>query len=124
MAKHQVVYASAARTATPTAVTVQTGRYKFVDIVVDVTAATSTPSVVCTIDGLDPVSGKYYNLLTSAAFTESGVPFTRVLRVGPGLVAASNLTIGYALPGVIRVTMTHGDSDSITYSVAATLMVG
>jgi hypothetical protein len=77
---------------------------------------------VCTVDGYDPVSGKYYNLITSAALTDSGAPYTRVLRVGQGLTASANLTVLDVLPSTIRVTMTHGDADSITYSVAATLV--
>ncbi len=121
MGKHQAVYASAARTATPTAVTVQVGRYNHLHLAIDVTAITSTPSVVCTIDGLDPVSGKYYNLLTSAALTESGVPYTRVLKIGPGLPVTANVSANDVLPDTIRITMTHGDSDSITYSVGANL---
>jgi hypothetical protein len=87
-----------------------------------VTAVTATPSVVITVDALDPVSGKYYNLITSAALTDSGSPYTRVLKVGPGLTASANLIVNDVLPSTIRVTMTHGDTDSITYSVAATLM--
>lgn len=122
MAKHVSVYASAARTATPTAVTVPAGRYNWLHLVIDVTAVTSTPSVVCTIDALDTISGKYYNLLTSAALTESGAPYTRVLKVGPGLPVTANLSANDVLPSTIRVTMTHADSDSITYSVGATLM--
>ena len=122
MAKHISVYASAARTATPTAATVQVGRYKALHLVIDVTAVTATPSVVCTIDAQDPVSGKWYNLLTSAALTEAGAPYTRVLKIGRGLTAAANLTANDVLPSVLRVTMTHGDADSITYSVAATLI--
>ena len=121
MGKHQTVYASAARTATPTAVTLQSGRYNYLHLVIDVTAVTATPSVVCTIDGLDPISGKYYNLLTSTAMTDAGSPYTRVLKLGPGLTAAANLTALEVLPDTIRVTMTHGDADSITYSVGANL---
>jgi hypothetical protein len=122
MAKHVTVYPSAARTATPTAVTVPVGRYSALHLVIDVTAATATPSVVCTIDALDPVSGKYYNLLTSAALTESGVPYVRVLKIGKGLPVTANLSANDVLPSTVRVTMTHADSDSITYSVAATLV--
>jgi len=121
MGKHTTVYASAARTATPTAVTFPAGRYNFLHLSIDVTAATATPSVVCTVDGLDTVSGKYYNLLTSAALTESGVPFTRVLKIGPGLPVTANVSANDILTDTIRVTMTHADSDSITYSVGANL---
>lgn len=122
MAKHVSVYASAARTATPTAVTVPTGRFNALHLVIDVTAVTATPSVVCTIDGYDPISGKYYNLLTSAALTDAGAPYTRVLKIGRGLPVTANLSANDVLPSVVRVTMTHGDADSITYSVAATLI--
>lgn len=121
MGKHQTVYASAARTATPTAVTVQVGRYNYLHLACDVTAVTATPSVVVTIDGLDPVSGKYYNLLTSAALTDSGSPYTRMLKIGPGLPVTTNVSANDVLPDTIRITMTHGDSDSITYSVGANL---
>lgn len=121
MPKNVTVYASAARTATPTAVTVSTGRYNWLHVVCDVTAVTATPSVVVTIDALDPLSGKYYNLLTSAALTDSGSPYTRVLKIGPGLPVTANVSANDVLPGTIRVTMTHGDTDSITYSVAANL---
>jgi hypothetical protein len=121
MGKHQTVYASAARTATPTAVTVQVGRYNYLHLAIDVTAVTSTPSVVCTVHGLDPVSGKYYLMLTSAAQTDSGAPYTTVLKIGPGLPVTANISANDILPDTIRVTMTHGDSDSITYSVGANL---
>jgi hypothetical protein len=122
MAKHVSVYASAARTATPTAATVPVGHYSALHLVIDVTAAAATPSVVCTVDGYDPVSGKYYNLLTSAALTESGAPYTRVLKIGRGLPVTANLSANDVLPSTLRVTMTHADGDSITYSVAATLI--
>lgn len=121
-AKHVTVYASAARTATPTAVTIPTGRYKYLDLVIDTTAHASTPSVTVAIDGYDTVSGKYYNLLTSAA--QDGTAQTTVIRVGPGLAASSNVVADYALPSTIKVTCTHSDSDSITYSVGAHLMAG
>lgn len=122
MGKSVAVYASAARTATPTAQTIAVGSYSALHLVIDVTAATATPSVVCTVDAYDPVSGKYYNLLTSAALTESGAPYTRVLKIGKGLTASANLVANDVLPNAIRVTMTHGDADSITYSVAASLV--
>lgn len=120
--KNVTAYASAARTATPTAVTVPVGRYNFARVVIDVTAITSTPSVVCTIDAYSPTSGKYHNLLTSAALTESGVPYTRVLTLGPNMPVTANVSANTVLPDTLRVTMTHGDADSITYSVAVELM--
>lgn len=119
MSKHVTVYASAARTATPTAVTVATGRYNYLTVVVDVTASAATPSVVLTIDGYDTVSGKYKTLLTSAAFT--GSTETRRFTISPSTVAVANLAANDILSDTIRITMTHGDADSITYSVGAHL---
>ena len=86
---------------------------------IDVTAISATPSVTFTIQGKDDLSGKYYTILASAAITGTG---TTVLRVYPGLTAAANLTANDVLPGTWRLITTHGDADSITYSVGASLI--
>ena len=112
----QTIYASAARTATPTAVNVASKGRQRLHLVIDVTAVAATPSVVATIDGYDSLSGKYYNLLTATAITATG---TTVLKIGPGLAASANSSATDFLPGTWRLTMTHADADSITYSVAA-----
>jgi hypothetical protein len=108
-----VIYASAARTATPTAVTKRVDRYRGLLLTVDVTAVTATPSVVVTIDGVTS-SGAVYNIITSAAITATG---RTVLRVFPGATAAANVAVNDTLPQTLKVTLTHGDADSITYSV-------
>lgn len=112
------MYASEARTATPTAPQIVTEHADMLVVVIDVTAVDLTPSVVPTIDGLDPVSGQWFNLLTGAAITAIG---TTVLRVGRGATAVSNEAANDAIPFVTRVVMTHADADSITYSVSAML---
>lgn len=114
----QTLYASASRTNTPTAVVVNTRRARALDLVVDVTTFSATPSVVATVDGFDSLSGQYFNLVTSAACTNT---VTRVLQVGPALTASASASNAY-LPDQVRVTMTHGDNDAITYSVAAHLL--
>jgi hypothetical protein len=75
--------------------------------------------VVVTVDALDSLSGKAVNLLTSAAITAVS---TTTLNIGPGLTAAANLVANAFLGDSVRVTLTHGDADSITYSVAAHLI--
>ena len=82
---------------------------------INVTATSATPSVVFTIDGQDPISGAAYNILTSAAITATGLT---VLRVHPALSAAANTIAKDMLPAAVKVTATHADSDSITYSVS------
>ena len=110
-----VAYASAARTATPTAVTLPTGGNRGCHVVINVTAVTATPSVVPTIDGVDSVTGTAYNLLTGLAITATGIT---VLKIAPGIGTIANAAASDVLPNNIRLTMTHGDADSITYSVS------
>lgn len=114
----KVLYASAARTATPTAVEINTSRAKALRIVVDATAVTSTPSVVVTIDGKDNTSGKYYNILTGVAIATVS---TNVLTIALGATVAANASASAPLPDVVRVTFTHGNANSITYSASAHL---
>lgn len=111
------VYTSAARTATPTRVIFANHQNATgVVLVVDVTAAASTPSVVFKLQGYDRVSGKYWDILESAAITGVG---TTVLKVYPGLTAAANTVASDVLPVEWAVLATHADGDSITYSVTA-----
>jgi hypothetical protein len=116
--KETNVYASVARTATPTAVNVATQGRSCLHLIIDVTATTSTPSVVPTIDALDNLSGKYYNLLTGVAITATG---TTVLKIGRGIGQLTNIAAADMLPGTFRVTMTHADANSMTYTVNAIL---
>lgn len=112
------IYASAARTATPTAVTKRVDRYKGCILIIDATAITATPSVVVTIEGV-AASGNKYTILTSAAITATG---RTALRVYPGITASANVAVSDVLPQTIVITLTHGDADSITYSVDLVLI--
>jgi len=107
-------FASAARTATPTAVTLAAHRATSIAVVIDCTASSSTPSVVFTVAGVDTLSGKAYTLLASAAITGTG---TTVLQIGPGLPVTTNVSANAPIPDSIRISPVHGDADSITYSV-------
>ena len=113
------VLESAARTATVASRDQVNWHGKGLHLVIDVTAVTATPSVVFTIQGKDVTSGKYYTILASAAITGTG---TTVLRVHPALTAAANLVANDILPLHWRVNAVHGDADSITYSVAASVV--
>lgn len=113
----QTVYASAARTATPTTFEGQKPQWaRGLHLVIDATAFSATPSIVFTIQGYSPLGDDAYTILASAAITGTG---TTVLRVYPGLVVAANLAANDVVPARWRVTAVHGDADSITYSVAA-----
>ncbi len=106
---------SAARTATNSS-SPQTNRgWRGIRVFVNVTAAVDTPSVVFTIEVADPLSGVYTALLTSAAITGTG---HHLLEVAPGITPVANLAVAKQVGRTWRVTATHADSDSITYSVA------
>jgi hypothetical protein len=109
--KPEVIFASAARTATSSATMPCRATEGF--FYIDVTAITASPSVVFTIAGVSP-SGTEHTILVSAAITGTGLT---VLRVSPQLTAAANTIAKDMLPHAIKVTATHGDADSITYSV-------
>lgn len=82
--------------------------------IIDVTAVTATPSVVFTIQGVEPISGNVYTILASAAITATG---TTVLRVHPSLTASANAIAKDILPMGINIAAVHADADSITYSI-------
>jgi len=119
LAQHVGVFRSAARTATHSSPDISNYSGTGMVAVIDATAITATPSVVFTIEGKDPTSGKYYTILASAAIVATG---TTVLRVHPDLTAATNTVAKDMVPAVWRITATHGDADSITYSVGVSLI--
>lgn len=104
MGVRKTIYASAARTATPTALVFNMSQRTKLRLFVDATAITSTPSVVVTVDVQDPTSGKYMNVLTASAITA---------------VSSTALALIDGLTGLVKVTVTHGNANSITYSIGA-----
>ena len=114
------ILASAARTATNQSADIVNYNGKGLHLVIDVTAASATPSVVFTIQGKDALSGKYYTILASAAVT--GIS-TTVLKVNPGITVAANASVSDLLPRTWRVDATHADADSITYSIGASVIL-
>ncbi len=118
--RRRTLYASAARTASPTAVTqTNSAGERGAHIIIVVSAVAATPSVVPTIEAYDSLSDSWYTLLTGSAITATG---TTILKIYPGIAVNANATASDILPPVWRVSMTHADSDSITYSVAAVVM--
>lgn len=110
------VLPSSARTATPDTHEFELpAGVKYLTLVIDITAVTATPLVTVTVAGVDRISGKTWTVLASAVL---GTVATTLLRVGPALTAAVNLVANDMVPSVIRITSSHGDADSATYSIA------
>lgn len=114
------VLQSAARTASVNSDDFENMNGRGVKVVIDATAAAATPSVVFTIQGKDLASGKYYDILSSAAITGTG---TTVLTVYPGTTASANVVANDVLPRTWRVKAVAGDADSLTYSVGASTIL-
>lgn len=110
------VYPSVARTATPTPVIVALDEeVDAVEVLINATALAATPSVTFAIQEQDD-AGNWVSILTSAALTTAAPTAVRLL-VGKNVTAAANLAAQAILPKVIRIVPTHGNGDSITYSV-------
>lgn len=111
--------ASAARTVTTSSPDITNYNGDGAIVILRVSAITTAPSLVVTIEGKDPVSGVYYALNAApVAVTAVG---TYVYEVGEG--ASSGPTGGVTqrtagqLPRTFRITVTHGNANSVTYSV-------
>jgi hypothetical protein len=113
------ILTSGARTTTQTGADQTNVNARGLDVILDVTNA-GTGSVTVEIDGKDPVSGKYYPLLTGAAVTSNS---TNIYRVYPGLTASANAVANDILPRTWRVVVTANNANSVTYSVGATLVL-
>jgi len=113
--------ASAARTATASSPDQTNYNARGVIVTLRATASAATPSIVLTIEA--KMGAVYETLLTAAAVTEAGV-HTHIVYPGVAAAAGDVTTVaGYPLPRTWRVTVTHADTDSITYSVVASLIL-
>lgn len=114
----QSVLAGTAAAAGANGADVPAGSSVGVLLVVDITAITgTTPTLTVTLQGKDPVSGKYYTILVSAALNAIG---TTVLRVHPSLTPAVNLVANDVLPAVYRaISAIGGTTPAVTYTVSA-----
>jgi hypothetical protein len=96
--------------------------HKGVIVTFAVSAVTSTPSLVLTIECYDYASGTWVVLLTATtvttAVTTSYIVYPGVGALGEGVTE----TIGYPLPKTWRVSVKHENTNSATYSVGACMI--
>jgi hypothetical protein len=88
-------------------------------VIFDMTVV-GTGSVTVTIQGKDPVSGKYFTLLAGAAVVTN---VTNVYTVYPGVAVAANVSASDVLPRTWRVITTANNANATTYTVAAAVIV-
>lgn len=90
--------------------------WKGAHVIINISSFTAG-SVTPHIQGKDPVSGVYYDLLVGTALTATG---TTVLKVYPGIAATANAAASDLLPQVWRVQLV-GSSANMVLSVGANL---
>ena len=105
--------ASAAYTATQNSQDMVFENLIGVHVIIDVTAVT-TGTLTPKIQGKDPASGKYYDVLVGAAISGTG---TTVIKVYPGIAPSASAAAQDILPRTWRVVLTKSDASSWTYSV-------
>lgn len=123
-----VLLAPAARYSTPPAITVtnesngvtikdikgaKQGQLTNFHLIVDVTSITSSQSIQVAIEGLDPASGKYYELIDIAALEVVG---TTIYRLGRDILYDVNSEQD-AIPYAMRLSFTHANASIVNYSV-------
>lgn len=113
------IFASAAHTTTQTSADQTNYNARGVVVVLDMTVV-GTGSVTLEIDGKDPVSGKYYAILTGATVTSNS---TNVYTVYPSNTVTANVSASTVLPRTWRVKVTANNANSATYSVGAMLVL-
>ena len=107
---------SGARTSTYTSNDQYRTTYRGVHVILNVTAVPGVETLTMKLQGLDNVSGSYYDLLVGNASATTGMT---VLKIMPGAAAAANSIAADSLPDVWRVIVTHSAAGSFTYSVSA-----
>lgn len=109
---------SAARTTTQTSADQTNFNHTKLVVILDMTVV-GTGSVTLTINGKDPASAKYYNLLTGAAVTTN---VTNVYTLALGVTAVANTTVNAFIPRIFQIVVTANNANTATYSVGYSLV--
>jgi len=106
----------AARTATVSTPDQTSKSFRGVKLLANVTAVAGGENVVFTIQGKDPISGKYYSILSTPEITSTGLV---VLTLHPSIVTLANVAFNNILPDTWRAVATHSAGGAHTYQLAA-----
>lgn len=117
---NETLLASAARTAAVNSADFVNYNARGIHVITDISALTATGQITVTLEGKDPISGNYYDLLIGATLTATG---TSVLKLYPGITASANASASDILPRDFRVSVAVANAVSITYSIAGVLVV-
>lgn len=93
------------------------GGVEAIEVLIDFTKVGAAPSVVFSIEGFDPESKKWFTLLASAAVIATGQAQLLVSHTSPNV---TNVSAAHTVRSRMRLTATHGNTDSATYSATVT----
>lgn len=115
----QTAFASAARTSTPAAVNITNYNGRGIMLFVDVTVAASALALTPSVTIRDSVGATAFTAWTAAAQITATGAARYVYMLYPGSAAAVSWTESKetAFPRQITINMTHGNANSVTYSV-------
>lgn len=119
--------ASAARTATTNSADITNHNSLGVLVFLNVTVASGTGGLQVRVTGKDPVSGNYSFLNgtpTAVTAVSNNVPPTYLFYPGVNTTAVGSVAQATSsiLPRTFRITVSHGDATSYTYSVGYALI--
>lgn len=113
-------YASASRTASPTPVQFSTDAMDInaAVVVIDVTVGNAS-NVTFHVQGVDPLSGKVYELGTSTGLVTSAIvaASTTVFRIDAQIPNSATVAAD-VVPNQLLITPVHGGAGAITYTVS------
>jgi len=112
--------ASVARTVNTNSADFTNHNARGLHVIINVSAIVTAPSIIATIQGKDPVSGLYYDILQGLPITTVGI---NVIKIYPGTAAVVNTSANDILPRTYRISVAHANANSITYSVAGALVI-
>lgn len=112
-----VAYASLARTASPSSVTLPVYNCKYLMAVLNVSSAGASGNLVLKGRLYAPTSNKLINLISTPTITTPGV---YTIAIGPGLVDTNTVitkATALMLPNPINLIVEHNGAESWTYSL-------
>jgi hypothetical protein len=113
------VLSSSARTTTTNSSDQTNYNSRGVHVMINVSSI-GTGDITPKIQGKDPVSSTYYDVLVGSSITSNGIT---ILKVYPGIAAVANQSANDILPRTWRVVVTANNANSVTYSAGASLVV-
>lgn len=112
-------YPAASRTQTPYSAALYTRGTQGVQVVWNVTSVAGTTSLTLHIQGYDPASNTWYDILVSTAVANAQAPTQKIMTVALSATPAANVAVSTMIPDTMRIQVIHSNSvDAANYSVS------